>query len=66
MAPALYFRVMHGNNALPTMEVSFFDSVLAWFKEVGVSKRRTQAGTSALGLMGEVHQFETALCRPSL
>ena len=30
----------------------FFDSVLPWFKAVGVSKRRTQAGTLVLRLMG--------------
>ena len=34
------------------MEMSFFDSVLPWFKAVGVSKRRTQAATLVLRLMG--------------
>ena len=34
------------------MEMSFFDSVLPWFKGVGVSKRRTQAATLVLRLMG--------------
>ena len=33
------------------MEMSFFDSVLPWFRAVGVSKRRTQAETLALRLM---------------
>ena len=34
------------------MEMSFFASVLPWFRGVGVSKRRTQAGTLVLRLMG--------------
>jgi len=34
------------------MEMSFFDSVLPWFRGVGVSKRRTQAATLVLRLMG--------------
>jgi len=34
------------------MEMSFFDSVLPSFRGVGVSKRRTQAGTLVLRLMG--------------
>jgi hypothetical protein len=34
------------------MEMSFFDSVLPWFSAVGVSKRRTQAATLVLRLMG--------------
>jgi hypothetical protein len=34
------------------MEISFFGSVLPWFRGVGVSKRRTQAGTLVLRLMG--------------
>ena len=32
--------------------MSFFDSVLPSFRGVGVSKRRTQAGTLVLRLMG--------------
>jgi hypothetical protein len=34
------------------MEISFFDSVLPWFRGVGVSKRRTRAATLVLRLMG--------------
>ena len=34
------------------MGISFFDSVLPSFRVVGVSKRRTQAGTLVLRLMG--------------
>jgi len=34
------------------MEISFIASVLPWFRGVGVSKRRTQAGTLILRLMG--------------
>ena len=34
-----------------SMEMSFFDSVLPSFRAVGVSKRRTQAGTLVLRLM---------------
>jgi hypothetical protein len=34
------------------MEMSFFDSVLPWFRALGVSKRRTQAATLVLRLMG--------------
>ena len=34
------------------MEMSFLDSVLPWFRAVGVSKRRTQAATLVLRLMG--------------
>jgi hypothetical protein len=46
-------RIIH--NKLITqqsMEISLFDSVLPWFRGVGVSKRRTQAATLALRLMG--------------
>ena len=32
--------------------MSFFDSVLPWFRGVGVSKRRTPAATLVLRLMG--------------
>jgi len=39
-------------NRKPSMEMSFFDSVLPSFRAVGVSKRRTQAGTLVLRLMG--------------
>jgi hypothetical protein len=39
-------------NPKLSMEMSFFDSVLPWFRAVGVSKRRTQAGTLVLRLMG--------------
>jgi len=42
------------------MEMSFFASVLPWFKGVGVSKRRTQAATLVLRLMGRC----TGLKRP--
>jgi hypothetical protein len=35
-----------------SVEISFFDSVLPWFRGVGVSKRRTQAETLALRLIG--------------
>jgi len=34
------------------MEISFFDSVLPSFRAVAVSKRRTQAATLVLRLMG--------------
>ena len=34
------------------MEMSFFASVLPWFRAMGVSKRRTQAETLVLRLMG--------------
>ena len=34
------------------MGISFFDSPLPSFRAVGVSKRRTQAGTLVLRLMG--------------
>jgi hypothetical protein len=43
------------DNKLTTqksMEMSFFDSVLPWFRGMGVSKRRTQAATLVLRLMG--------------
>ena len=46
------FRVILEIKALMSMEMSFFDSVLPWFRAVGVSKRRTQAGTLVLRLMG--------------
>ena len=39
-------------NLKPSMEISFFDSVLPWLRGVGVSKRRTQAATLVLRLMG--------------
>jgi len=44
----------------PSMEMSFFDSVLPWFRAVGVSKRHTQAATLVLRLMGRC----TGLKRP--
>ena len=39
-------------NLKPSMEMSFFDSVLPSFRAVGVSKRRTQAATLVLRIMG--------------
>jgi len=35
-----------------SMEMSFFDSVFSWFREVGVSKRLTQAGYHILRRWG--------------
>jgi len=52
MTPTLRFRVIHERNAMKSMEMSFFDSVLPWFRAVGVSKRRTQAVALGLRLMG--------------
>jgi hypothetical protein len=43
---------MHERNRVVGMEMSFFGSVLPWFKGVAVSKRRTQAATLVLRLMG--------------
>jgi len=45
-------RYLFEINLNPSMEISFFDSVLPWFRAVGVSKRRTHAGTLVLRLMG--------------
>jgi hypothetical protein len=45
-------RYLFEINRKPSMGMSFFDSVLPWFRGVGVSKRRTQAGTLVLRLMG--------------
>ncbi|MFO8165216.1 MAG: hypothetical protein R6T98_11895 [Desulfatiglandales bacterium] len=61
MTPALSFRVIHKRNALLSMDMYFFGSVLAWFREVGISKRRTQAVYLSAKAYREVHWFETAL-----
>jgi hypothetical protein len=46
-------RIIDNNlTTQKSMEISFFDSVLPWFRAVGVSKRRTQAATLVLRLMG--------------
>ncbi len=39
----------------------FFGSVPAWFRELGVSKRRTQAVYLSTKAYREVHWFETVL-----
>jgi hypothetical protein len=52
MTLAFYFRIIHKRNALLSMEVSFFDSVRAWFRGVAVSNRRAQDGTLMLKLIG--------------
>jgi len=47
------------------MEMSFFASVLPWLRAVGVSKRRTQAATLVLRLMGRCAGLKrpcTGLC----
>jgi hypothetical protein len=53
-------RYLFEINRKPSMGMSFFDSVLPWFRGVGVSKRRTQTGTLVLRLMGRC----TGLKRP--
>jgi hypothetical protein len=52
MTPTPPFRVIHERNALVSMEMPFFDYALSSFRAVGVSKRRTQAATLVLRLMG--------------
>jgi hypothetical protein len=46
--------------------MSFFDSVLPSFKGVGVSKRRTQAGTLVLRLMGRCVGLKRPCTEPCL
>jgi hypothetical protein len=48
------------------MEMSFFDSVLPWFRAVGVSKRRTQAATLVLRLMGRCAGLKRPYTGPCL
>ena len=48
------------------MEISFFDSVLPWFRGVGVSKRRTQAATLVLRLMGRCASLKRPCTGPCL
>ena len=48
------------------MEISFFDSVLPSFRGVGVSKRRTQAGTLVLRLMGRCAGLKRPCTGPCL
>ena len=48
------------------MEISFFVSVLPWFRAVGVSKRRTQAGTLVLRLMGRCAGLKRPCTGPCL
>jgi hypothetical protein len=48
------------------MEISFFDSVLPWFRGVGVSKRRTQAGALVLRLMGRCAGLKRPFTGPYL
>ncbi|UCE35586.1 MAG: hypothetical protein JSV40_06740, partial [Deltaproteobacteria bacterium] len=50
----------------PSMEMSFFDSVLPWFRGVGVSKRRTQAATLVLRLMGRCAGLKRPCTGPCL
>ena len=66
MTPTLRLRVIPERNALVSMEISFFDSVLPWFRGVGVSKRRTQAGTLVLGLMGRCAGLKRPCTAPCL
>ena len=66
MTPTLRFRVIHERNALLSMEMSFFDSVLPSFRGVGVSKRRTQAGTLVLRLMGRCVGLKRPYTEPCL
>jgi len=66
MTPTLRFRVIHERNALLSMEMSFFDSVLPSFRGVGVSKRRTQAGTLVLRLMGRCAGLKRPCTGPCL
>ena len=53
-------------NLKPSMEISLFDSVLPWFREVGVSKRRTQAATLVLRLMGRCAGLKRPCTGPCL
>jgi hypothetical protein len=46
--------------------MSFFDSVLPSFRGVGVSKRRTQAGTLVLRLMGRCAGLKRPCTGPCL
>ena len=48
------------------MAMSFFDSVLPWFKGMGVSKRRTQAATLVLRLMGRCAGLKRPCTGPCL
>jgi hypothetical protein len=48
------------------MEISFFDSVLPWFRAVGVSKRRPQAVTLVLRLMGRCVGLKQPFTGPCL
>jgi hypothetical protein len=48
------------------MEISFFDSVLPWFRGVGVSKRRTQAAILVLRLMGQCVGLKRPRTEPCL
>jgi hypothetical protein len=48
------------------MEMSFFDSALPWFRAVGVSKRRTQAGTLVLRPMGRCVGLKRPYAGPCL
>jgi hypothetical protein len=48
------------------MEMSFLDSVLPWFRAVGVSKRRTQAATLVLRLMGRCAGLKRPYTGPCL
>jgi hypothetical protein len=52
MTPMLRPRVIHERNSMANMEISFFAPVLSSFRGVAVSKRRTQAATLVLRLMG--------------
>ena len=64
--PDTSFRVIHERNGLVSMEMSFFDSVPPSFRGVGVSKRRTQAGTLVLRLMGRCAGLKRPCTGPCL
>jgi hypothetical protein len=64
MTAALRFRVIPERNTLLSMEMSFFASVLPSVRGVAVSKRRTQAGTLVLRLMGRCAGLKRPCAEP--
>jgi hypothetical protein len=66
MTAALFFWIIYEKYGLKNMEMSFFDPVLPWFRAVGVSKRRTQAATLVLRLMGRCAGLKRPCTGPCL
>ena len=56
------FRIIHDRTGILSMEMSLFDIALSSLKGVGVSKRRTQAGTLVLRLMGRPATSSAVSC----